>query len=1257
MLDLTEVRYVDSSGVRVIFELAAQLGISGRRLALAVPETSPRPPVGRKITRLEEAVLLCTSSPRVLRDAAPGVKPASPGPEQGLTLTLPGVGERRTAMAAVLVADLVGSAELMATIGQDEFRDFLRDHFARLGEVVDQHEGTRIKTLGDGMLATFPSATDTVASTVALQQAVERRGRPGGEPVAMRVGLALGEVGMEDGDVLGTPVVVAARLAAAAGGSQILASDVVHVVYDDPGRALFVEVGDLILKGLPDPVTTFEVVWKPLPVSAVPLPPLLTDIGPIFVGRDADLDRFQAVWDDAGSGELRLLLLAGEPGVGKTRLAAEMASWAHQAGSTVLAGRCDEDLPVPQQPFVEALRHFVDHSPDAGLAESLGRYGGELTRLLPELATRVPVLPPPIRSDPETEQYRLFDAVAAWLGQASAERQLLLLLDDLQWAAKASLLLLRHLLRTPGLGRVVVVGTYRDTELTHDHPLVGLLADLRRHPGVRRVSLDGLVEADVMAFVEQYAGHALVDRERGPGPGHPRRDPGEPVLPAGGPPPPGGDGGGHRRRRPVERRPRHRGRGHPRGRAGGRRPPPGPAVGAGQHRPAVGRGSRHRLRAGRAEAPGDLDEDDVLSALEEAMEARVLIEPSGATSRYRFSHALIRETVYGELSTARRVVLHRRIGEAIESLYGGRLDEHLPALAHHYGQASVPAASEKALGYAIGAGDRAVAQMANDQAASYYQRALELLEVVEPAGDDPRRLDLLLRLGDAQPWRRPRPPGDAAGRRPAGGRAGRAKPWPGRPWPTTGGCGRRWGRSTTSGWPCSRPRSTPRSRSTARCGPGSGQPGGGGRLRQGGQPGPGAERQALAMSRRLGDRATLAEVLLSRVVAIWAPTTVDERLAHTRELLDVAGTLGDSVLVCAGSWHRFVAAMEAGDVAEADTCLDAAELLAAEMGQPTARWFTMILRANRLLVAGEVDRSEALSYQALELGLAAGHSDAALFHSVHVFNVFFERGTLGIADAVAQLTAANPGVRSLQATLALLHADLGQVERAPPPTSPSSASSELRQEPYWLRTVTQAAYACHQLGDRSGAGVLLDLLAPFADQLVCTGLSWGGSVWYYAGLLASTLGHLDRADASLARGDGPRRHPRSRLAGPNPPGPGSRPYRTGLDHRHRTGPDPARAGPGDLPPTGPDHPRSIGPPPPSPPSPPPEARRRTPDWTSAVHAHFQDPGRHAPRGFVLLGHRRLEAGRSRPGTSGRRPGRRRRRPGSRSPAGGRPASR
>ena len=1031
-------------------------------------------------------------------------------------------------MAVVLVTDLVESTALMAALGREAFREFLRDHFARLREVVERHRGTVIKTLGDGILATFPSATDAVAGAIALQQAVDRKGRAGGSPVAMRVGLALGELSLDDGDVVGTPVVEASRLAAVASGGQILAADLVRVVCGDGDRIGFVDAGSLTLKGLPGPVAAVEVLWKPLPVSSVPLPTLLTDIGPIFVGRTAAIDAFQRVWDDAGSGALRMVLLAGEPGVGKTRLAVEMAARAHQAGSTVLAGRCDEDLSVPHQPFVEALRHFVDHSRDEGLGDSLGRYRGELVRLVPDLAGRVPGLAPPLRSDPETEQYRLFDAVAAWLSRASAERQLLLVLDDLQWAAKASLLLIRHLLRSGGLGGVVVVGTYRDTELAPDHPLVGLLADLRRHPQVSRLALDGLVEADAMDFFAQAAGHQLV----GPAAtlaraihaetlGNPffLREVLRHLVETGAVTV---DGGQWAVSAPVHEL------GIPEGVRDvvGRRLARLSAAANTVLRLASALGSDFELAS--LQAAGDLDEDAVLSAVEEALAARLLVEPTGPTARYRFSHALVRQTIYDELSAARRAVLHRRIGEALESLHHGRLDDHLPALAHHFGQATkmggFGVTRFKALEYAVGAGDRAVAQMADDQAATHYRRAVALLDDGAPMdGGESRRLDLLLRLGEAQ-----RRAGDPAHRetllaaghlaRSLGDAAALARSALSNHrgvWATVGAVDDERVAMLGAALDAQEPVDSPvRARLMANLAV---------EVVYGREPNRGRDlsAEALAMSRRLDDRATLADVLRSRIVAIWAPTTVAERLALTRELLDVARELGDSLLVCTGSWHRFIAAVEAGDLAEADHSLDAAELLAAELGQPTARWFTMLLRANRLLLGGEVDRSEAMSHQAVELGLAAGHPDAVLLHSVHLFNVFFERGTLALlADGLARVTAANPGVTSLQATVAVLHAELGQPDQSRAAYEPLLRQlPDLRQEPYWLRTVTQAAYACHLLGDRAGAGVLLELLAGFEDQWVCTGLSTGGSVSYYVGLLAATLGRLDQAHASLARAE------------------------------------------------------------------------------------------------------------------------------------------
>ncbi|MGH9004454.1 MAG: ATP-binding protein, partial [Acidimicrobiia bacterium] len=389
--------------------------------------------------------------------------------------------------------------------GEQRAEELRRKHDRLLTGAVEARGGRVVKGLGDGIMATFPGASDAVAAAVAIQQAIVRHNRSAPARLEVRIGLSGGDVAFEDDDCFGTPVIEAARLCAAAAGGQILASELVRWLARS-GEGTFTSIGSLELKGLPEPVPAIEINWEPLPESSVPLPAFLTDIGRIFVGRDTELERLGQLWKEAAAGGLRVALLAGEPGVGKTRMAAELAVRVHDEGAMVLAGRCDEDLGVPYQPFVEALRHFADHA--TALSERLGRYGGELTRLVPELNERVPGLPAPLRSDPETERYRLFDGVAAWLAAASADEPVLLVLDDLQWAAKPTLLLLRHVVRAGG-GRVLVVGTYRDTELTHDHPLLEVVPDLRRQGGVERLSLTGLDGAGVTTLVEQAAGRAL----------------------------------------------------------------------------------------------------------------------------------------------------------------------------------------------------------------------------------------------------------------------------------------------------------------------------------------------------------------------------------------------------------------------------------------------------------------------------------------------------------------------------------------------------------------------------------------------------------------------------------------------------------------------------------------------------------------------------------------------------------------------------
>ena len=1024
----------------------------------------------------------------------------------------------------MLFTDLVGSTDLMARVGQDAFDDLRRDHFARLRGALAQNGGREIKTLGDGVLVVFGSASDAVACAIAMQQMVDLQARKSKAPLAIRVGLAVGEVTFEDGDVFGRPVVEAARLVSVARGGQVMAAHAVRLVAGSCPGTTFNEIGLLHLKGLPDAVLAFEISWESLAGSTVPLPALLTDVGPIFVGRDTEFSELRRAWDETANDGLRVMLLAGEPGVGKTRLAAELACQVHGEGATVLAGRCDEDLGVPFQLFVAPLRHFVDHTPDEELPERLGRFKGELVRLVPEVTERVPGLPPPLKSDPETERYRVFDAVAAWLGEVSTDHPLLLVLDDLHWAAKPNLLLLRHVLRSRGLGRMLVVGTYRDNELTHNHPLVELVADLRRGTAMDRLLLDGLSQDGVSAYLGEAAGRDLEEDDVPMARAIHAETQGNPFFV-----------------REVLRHLVETGVLKQRnGRWDARLPveelsiPEGVREVVGRRLTRLSETCNRVLRLAAVigmefelqvlDAAGDLDEYILISALEEAIAARLVVESTTHALRYRFTHTLMRETVYGELSTARRVTLHRRVAEALETLYAGHLDDHLAALAHHYASAAMPVgASTKAVDFACQAGDRALVQLAHHDAIKFFQQALELSEISEGEQDVGRHLKILIRLGEAQ-----RRAGDRAHRETLIAACRLARDHGDAEALAHAALSNHRGMFAIIGavdddrtamleaaLEAQGPdETTLRARLMAN-------------LAVEVVYGEDRDRRhrlsvdALAMARRLGEATTLAHVLLARIVAIWGPASVQERLAATEELLAVASRLDDGVLVCLGCAHRFIAAMEAGEVAVADRCLDRAEQLADELGQPTMRWLTMILRANRVLSVGLIQESEHVAAHAFELGQSAGHPDAFLYYGIHSFNVRFERGNLGeIADDVIRIADANPGVLSIRATLALLYSETDRLEKAR--TVFESVVADLGSVPReasWPRAVTQAALTCARLQDRERAEMLVDLLVPYADQMVCTGLSWAGSFDHYIGLLDAVLGRLDQAEARLGQAE------------------------------------------------------------------------------------------------------------------------------------------
>jgi predicted ATPase len=429
-------------------------------------------------------------------------------------------------------------------------------------------------------------------------------------------------------------------------------------------------VGEFELKGLPEPVTAVEISWRRSPASSggLPFPELLgmaSGLG--FAGRTSEQELLAGTWKEAAAGGRRCVVLAGEPGVGKTRLAGEFARRVHEGGGAVLYGRCEEDLGVPYEPFVEALTFFCEHTPADELRSRLGRYPGELARLRPDLGELVPGLDPPLRSDPETEQYRLFEAVASWLAAGGEATGLLLVVDDLHWAPPPTLQLLAHVLRGPGSARLLVLGTFRDTEVGPSHPLSTVLADLRRTVGVERIPLRGLSIDELSELLEDLprsqSGRALATTLHEGTEGNPffvgeiLRYIAESGLEAETLPVPEGV-----REVTVSRVARL---------APTARRLLGVAAVLGRN-----------FELGCLAAIAGVPEDAALEDLDEALAARLVEETR--VGAYRFVHDLVRSALYDTLSVTRRARLHLRAADIFEQGVGDddvRLAHHLVACA------------------------------------------------------------------------------------------------------------------------------------------------------------------------------------------------------------------------------------------------------------------------------------------------------------------------------------------------------------------------------------------------------------------------------------------------------------------------------------------------------------------------------------------------------------------------------------------------
>ena len=1027
-------------------------------------------------------------------------------------------------LATILLTDVVESTRLAADVGPVGADELREEHFGILREALSSRGGHEIKNTGDGLMVAFSSASAAVECAVVMQQLIERRYRGAAHSVHLRIGLGAGEAMVKDADYFGTPVVEAARLCDKAETDGILVSGAVRML---AGRCEGVEFGPgerVELKGFREPAEAFAVSWQPLAHEAwrggnMPLPAALrSEPAVAYVGRARERATLEAALAAARGHSRQIALIAGEPGIGKTRLAGYAAHSAHAQRFAVCWGACAEDFTVPYEPWIEICSQLVEWIPQDMLDAHVLRHRGELQRLAPNIAARVSDLPPPQESDTETERYLLFSAVVGLLTLISERVALCVVIDDLHHADAQSVALLRHLVRSGERGAMLVVGTYRDSDINAGGAMAELLADMRALDGYQRISLEGLTASEVAEMLTAISGHELDDAAAAIAADIAGDTGGNPFFvgeilrglaesgdlaydPASG-------------RWKVDR--------------GTRASLPESVREVIERRVArLGPNATETLRLAAVightfeidvlAACLAVDEGQVLDLLERAVSALLLSESAERVGEFSFAHALINQTLYQSLGPTRRARSHQRVAEAIEARTAPGSDERLSELAMHWRLASSAANARKAAVYSRRAGQRALAMLAPTDAARLFAEALELAGDEETAercaaliglgaakhqiGDRSYRETLLEASQIAYRLRDAELAAQAALTNSRGSYSllgdvdvelveaiERALELDDPPLPA-----RRARLLALEAQELEWGSDLERRRALAD--------------------------EAVRLARQSGDERALGDVLLNAYYAYWTPLTHDTQLGFARELTASAASAEDPGLAFWTHVMNLNLALEASDEPSVQRTLGEIVATADALRQPILSWVAAYNLAGWALLHERLPTAVHLVEQAFELGQQAGEPDAVFIYGAQLASLRTYQGRgEEILGMIEQSVATYPDFAGWHAALAHVYGLLARTDEAAAIVRDAAAKDFKHVASDQTATCAFAMYAdaaaCVDLPD--AAEKLYALIEPWSERFVWNGAAGFGHARMWLGILASTLGRHELADEHMA---------------------------------------------------------------------------------------------------------------------------------------------